>query len=804
MENPVPPNLSNRLGGIRRRLTARYALGLLSLLALLLVACGSANQPVAEPPAAAPAASGAAAPAASSAANPAAPAANAASGAVAPAAPAPAAAADPATPAPAANAESTAASAPQLQVVADMAVTADFVRQVGGDRVNVEVLSPLGADVHSYRTSTQDSVRLAQADLIFSNGTGLSPSVDSVIAQAGGSAVWTELSDGLEPAELVELPFPDGDHDHDHAAEMADHADDHGDEMTEVHGRLLIGDGETGALSIIDLEENTVANNAFDMGSRAGRIYKFANGRYAIAVSSDANTVHILDGGIYLEPHDGHFDLVESEFQPVGVDLAGDRPVHLYIYSDWAAIYYDGSGEVILINAQELAAQGAAYRPVRFAIGPHHGAAVPLEDNLFAITPQHPDYASNPEEYRLPIGADIRDLDGNILYSAPDGCPQLHGDASNGHIAMFGCAGGVLALEADHGEFSHSFIPAPAGSPDDFRLTSVWGYKGLDHFFALGSAVGLYLVEPEDGAMEQMIPATDALRPIQVAFSHDGELLIVVMSDGEVRLYDAHDGELLAASSDVLSGPIDTGFWGRPHIATAPGHIYITDSGAGEVLALDNHDLEVVAHWDVAGKPTKIAFVGILGEGDHPEAGHDDHGEHDEHGHDHGAGDPHFWQNPRFAVHYVNQIATALSHVDPGNADYYRANAAAYIAQLEELDAYIAQQLATIPADKRVMVTFHDAFGYFGARYDFEVLAFVGGHGGDVSAQDIAAVLDLVNDRGLTAIFTEPQFMEDVVHETAREAGAGVGIIYSLPHPDYPDYIGMMRANADTLAANLR
>ena len=777
MENQVShKEKTRRPAGAGRRLAGMAVVGLLSMLALLLAACGSSSQPVAEPgELVQPATTVPAAPAQAAPAQPMA----------APAAQPTVAAIEP-SPAP----------ARQLQVVTDMAVIADFVRQVGGDRVTVNALSPLGADVHSYQTSTRDSVRLAEADLIFSNGLGLAPEVDSVIDQAGGSAVRTVVSDGLDPAELVELPFPEADHDHDHAAEGD--TDDHAEELAEVHGRLLIGDGETGALSVIDLEENTVANNAYDMGSRAGRIYKFADGRYAIAVSSDANNVHILDGGIYLEEHDGHFDMVETEFRPVGVDLTGENPVHLVISNGWAAIFYDDSGEVVLINAQELAAQGTSYRPVRFNAGPHHGAAVPLEDNLFAVTPQHPDYAANPEEYRLPIGADIRDVGGNILYSATSICPQLHGDSSNGHIAMFGCAGGVLALEADHGEFSDTFIPAPAGSPDDFRLTSIFGYEGLDHFFALGSGVGLYLVEPEDGAMEQMIAATDALRPIQVAFSYDGELLIVVMSDGEVRMYDAHDGELLAASSDALSGPIDTGFWGRPHIATAPGHIYITDSGAGEVLALDNHDLEVVAHWDVDGKPTKIAFVGILDKGEHPEAGHDDHG------HDHGEGDPHFWQNPRFAVHYVNQIAAALSQVDPDNADYYQDNAAAYIAQLEELDAYIAGQLDTIPPEKRVMVTFHDAFGYFGARYGLEVMAFVGGHGGDVSAQDITAVLDLVTDRGLPAIFTEPQFMEDVVRETAREAGAGVGIIYSLPHPDYPDYIGMMRANADTLATNLR
>ena len=786
-----------------RRWNGTAVLGLLSLLALLLVACSNTSPPAAEP--AAPA-QGAAVNAAPTAAAPAAPAVNAtpASGmttAAAPAATAPAASAAPAAPTPAAPAANAAPAEP-IQVVTDLTFIADFVRQVGGDRVVVNHLVPLGGDAHSYQTSTRDSVRVAEADVVFSNGAALSPVVDAVIAGAGGSGIRVILSEGLEPAELVELPFP----------EAEDHHGHEGEEMMAVHGRLLVGDGEAGILSVIDLEDGTVDYNAYDLGSRAGRIYKFGNGRYAIAVSSDANRVHILDGGIYLEAHDDHFDLVEAAFQPVGVNLTGENPVHLYVFDDWAGVFYDDSGEVLLINAADLTAQGAAYQPVRMNAGAHHGAAVPLEDNLFAVTPQHPDYASNPEEYRLPIGADIRDLQGNILYSAT-GCPQLHGDASNGHIAMFGCAGGILAVEADHGEFSDSFIPAPAGSPEDFRLTSVWGYEGLDHFFALGSAVGLYLVEPEEGAMEQLIAATEALRPIQVALSYDGELLLVVMSDGEVRMYDAHDAELLAASTEVLTGPIDPSFWARPHLATAPGQIYITDSGAGEVLALDTHDLEVVTRWAVDGKPTKIAFVGILGEGDEDdhddhgaegdEHGHDEHG-HDDHGHDHGAGDPHFWQNPRFAVHYVEQIAAGLSQVDPANAAFYRANADAYIAQLRDLDAYIASQIDTIPPEHRVMVTFHDAFGYFGSRYGMEVLAFVGGHGGDVSAEDIAAVLELVNDRGLPAIFTEPQFMEDVVQETAREAAIKHAIIHSLPSPDYPDYIGMMRANADALAGNLR
>ena len=715
-----------------------------------------------------------------------------------------AAASSPATAAPAAPAAPTAGSTPAssanesmqtdpVNVIASNAVLADLARQVGGDLVQVHALVSAGVDVHTWQSTPADSVRIAEADLVVSNGAGLAVHIDDLLDNTSSAeAIRVIASEGLEAQELVELPFPGGD---DHAME---HEDEHGAELA---GRLLVGDGETGALSVIDLETGHVHQDEFDLGSRAGRIYPTKSGRFAVAVSSDANAVNVIDGGMYLEEHGDHFDMVERDVSLLGIDLAGDRPVHMYVGGEWATVYYDGSGDIALINEHELVEEGDAYRPVVLNAGPHHGAAVPLDDDLFAITPQHPNYDQSPDDYRLPIGAEIWDLDGNVLHSA-EGCPDLHGDASNGHMAVFGCTGGVLMVEAHDGHYEDAFIPAPAGSPDDFRLTSVWGYHGLDHFFALGSAVGLYVVEPEEGSMEQLIAASEDLRPIQVALSHDGELLLVVMSDGELRMYEAHDLDLLASTSDALTGEIDPGFWARPHIATAPDHIFVTNSGAGEVIALDAHDLEEVGHWEISGAPTKIAFVGILGEGDHSEEGHDDHD--DGHGHDHGAGDPHFWQDPRLVVHYVQQITNGLVEADPDNAATYLDNSAAYIEELEALDAYIADTLSSIPADRRVMVTFHDAFGYFGARYDMEVQAFVGGHGGDVSPDDITNVLDLVVHKGLPAVFAETQFSDDALEQVARDAGIQVGTVRSLPDDEFPDYIGMMRSNADQLAQFLR
>ncbi len=750
----------------------------LAAIALLLTACGGEEPDL--PPSGDSPAAGSAAPVAAASSNPTAAPASASSQPSAP--------------------ETGSAPTEPVKVVAGNAVLADLVQQVGKDLVHVDTLVAAGVDAHTWQSTPRDSVRIAEADLVVSNGAGLSSQVEDLIDNAtSADTVQVIASEGLEPQELVELPFPGGD---DHAME---HGDEHGAELA---GRLLIGDGETGALSVIDLETGHVHQDEFDLGSRAGRIYPTKSGRFAVAVSSDANAVNVIDGGMYLEEHGDHFDMVERDVSTLGLDLSGDRPVHLYVGGEWATVFYDGSGDIVLLNEHELEEEGSSYQPIVLNAGPHHGAAIPLEDDLFAVTIQHPDFDQSPDDYRLPIGAEIWDLDGNVLHSA-EGCPDLHGDAGNGHMAVFGCTGGVLMVEAHDGHYEDAFIPAPAGSPDDFRLTSVWGYYGLDHFFALGSAVGLYVVEPEEGSMEQLIAASEDLRPIQVALSHDGELLLVVMSDGELRMYEAHDLDLLASTSDALTGEIDPGFWARPHIATAPGRIFITDSGAGEVIALDAHDLEEAGHWEIAGKPTKIAFVGILSADDHPEEGHDDHADHDadhdDHdGHDHGDGDPHFWQNPRMVVHYVNQITNGLVEADPDNAATYLDNAAGYIEELETLDAYIADALAGIPHDRRVMVTFHDAFGYFGERYDVEVQAFVGAHAEDVSPDDIANVLELVEHRGLPAVFAEPQFSGDALEQVARDTGIQVGIIRSLPDDEYPDYVSMMRANADQLAQMLR
>ena len=99
-------------------------------------------------------------------------------------------------------------------------------------------------------------------------------------------------------------------------------------------------------------------------------------------------------------------------------------------------------------------------------------------------------------------------------------------------------------------------------------------------------------------------------------------------------------------------------------------------------------------------------------EGEH----HDEH--EDEHAHDHSGADPHVW----FSIHNVEQWAENVEHIlsdlDPANAEAYETNTAAYVAELETLEDYAAEQMSQIPEDNRFLVTNHDAFGYFANEYN--------------------------------------------------------------------------------------
>ncbi len=206
--------------------------------------------------------------------------------------------------------------------------------------------------------------------------------------------------------------------------------------------------------------------------------------------------------------------------------------------------------------------------------------------------------------------------------------------------------------------------------------------------------------------------------------------------------------------------------------------------GAVHVVASDGLEGAPVVELEFPGAPEEAEHEG---EPEHPK------------------GDPHHWQDPLQTIHYVEQIRDGLVRADPANASVYQANAAAYVQRLRDLDQEIARTLGQVPPQRRHLVTFHDAFGYFARRYGWQVSAFVPGSAGDVTPAGIIQVIETIKKAGIPAIFTEPQFLPDVVEQAARDAGVEVGIIYSDSlDSKAPTYIDMMRFNARSLAQHLK
>jgi ABC-type Zn uptake system ZnuABC Zn-binding protein ZnuA len=168
-------------------------------------------------------------------------------------------------------------------------------------------------------------------------------------------------------------------------------------------------------------------------------------------------------------------------------------------------------------------------------------------------------------------------------------------------------------------------------------------------------------------------------------------------------------------------------------------------------------------------------------------------------------GDPHFWLDARNMAVYAENIRDALIRVDPDGANEYRARAAEVVAELEALHEELLTALVVIPAERRKLIVFHDAFRYFAAAYDFEVIASVAPANPNqaTSAAAIARIIATVRESGVPTIYREPQYSSQSLDLIAQDSGTVVGILHSIPSEQAPTYAEMMRENVRSLVDGL-
>jgi zinc/manganese transport system substrate-binding protein len=198
--------------------------------------------------------------------------------------------------------------------------------------------------------------------------------------------------------------------------------------------------------------------------------------------------------------------------------------------------------------------------------------------------------------------------------------------------------------------------------------------------------------------------------------------------------------------------------------------------------------------------PEVVATKGIKpieGEEEEDHAGGKADAGHAHHHHD----DPHAWQSVANAETYVRNIRDGLIAADPAGKATYEANATAYLAKLAALDEKVKAAMAAIPAERRVIVTTHDAFGYFAAAYKLKVLPPEGvSTESEASAKDVASIIRQIKTEKIPAVFLEnisdPRLMQQIAQETGAKIGAPVySDALSPPDGPAPTYIAMIEHN---------
>lgn len=332
-------------------------------------------------------------------------------------------------------------------------------------------------------------------------------------------------------------------------------------------------------------------------------------------------------------------------------------------------------------------------------------------------------------------------------------------------------------------------------------LHPLLGPRFLASSLLVGAALWGGLVVPAAARQATPVPVADMLplpAPLPAGEPPAGEPLAVVATTGILADLVAQVGGARVAVRSLMSANAD------PHdFEPAPEDLVAVEDAALIVrhgLRLDEWSESLVDSAEAEDRVV-VATDGIetLAADDEEAAAFDE-------------GDPHVWFDPTRTATMVDNITAALIAADPDGATTYEHRADAYLAQLRDLDAAIQVAIKTIPADRRKLVTSHDALAYYADRYGLEVVGTVIPGletTAEPSAGELAALLETIANEGVPAIFAENTTSPKLAEQLATEADvAVVDDLYTDSLGDagsgVDSYLGLMRTDTIVIVEALR
>lgn len=354
--------------------------------------------------------------------------------------------------------------------------------------------------------------------------------------------------------------------------------------------RLVITDVDKA--QITELEPLTKKTTIYPVKAAQPSLYATSSGQFATIISRADNTVEFFNTGI--EVHGGHLHVHEPEMAAQTFTEAG--PTHFFSHAGLSAIFNDGTGSLSLFKDSELESGTGRILPVA---APHHGAMVIFDDQTIAVTEKDGSVSGT-----LPEKVRIIDRFGTALHESTITTTGIHGDAGNGKLAAFGAPEGVLIIQQNGTQYL-------VGYPADFGtawLSTILGNKALPHFFGYTAAKGLYKIDPV--AKQITLVQKNESNIHQYMLDTEGKNLYVMMTDGNLKIYDAVTAQLKKEGKISAAIPAGATAAEKPYFAVSRKNVYVTDQAAGAVKMFSLETLQETSSIPVAGKPLRVLVVG--------------------------------------------------------------------------------------------------------------------------------------------------------------------------------------------------
>ena len=327
-------------------------------------------------------------------------------------------------------------------------------------------------------------------------------------------------------------------------------------------------------------------------------LYTTASGRFGVVIHRENNSVQAFDTGF--EQHSDHVD-VKGTPKWAALVGQGKQPTHFKSKGNEVIIFNDGDGTLDVAQESDFHTTGAKMKAINANNLAHHGAMTKFDNGTYAITEKDGSVAGT-----LPERVKIVDATGKQVFASTLQTKGIHGNASDGKVALFGSASGILVVDQTG---TQRLIPHPS----DFG-TAWFGtiLEGGNTFVGYTAAMGAYVIDVADSKITPIVANKDI---IQCKVDYAGNVLVILLHSGEVQLYNIKTNQLI--KSGMILSATDKGETQKPQIEATSKYLYVTQPKTGEIVQIEIANFSNTKKVKVSGTPYRLAIVGVESSAEH-------------------------------------------------------------------------------------------------------------------------------------------------------------------------------------------